>query len=138
MSNEGLVKIAVPIAKEDHLEAETVWAEPLDDGLYRIRNLLWFAEDLHADDIVRCEERPGELPRAIEIVERSGHDTLRLIFTGAASDELRAEVLARLHSTLGNYERASEDGWSFDVNPGTDLTGALEYLGDLQQRGLLV
>jgi hypothetical protein len=134
---DGLVKIAIPL-RGPRWTVETVWAEPLGGDRYRIQNIPWLADGFHNRDIVRCKPAEGEsMPEVVEVVEPSGHDTLHLVFTQRASNELRNEVLERMERDLGFIERAGDDGWAVDVNPGTDRDAALAYLGALQADGFL-
>ena len=136
-SEEGLVKIAAPLVAVGQWKHETLWALPLGEDRFQLRNIPWMRDDLHVGDVVRCETGSTGLPEIVELVERSGHDTLHLIFTERADDSLREEVLERVERTVGYTERAGEDAWAVDVNPGTDLLDALEYLGGLQAEGYL-
>jgi hypothetical protein len=136
-SEKGLVKIAAPLHSLRRWKHETLWALPLGGDRFEIRNIPWLRDDLHAGDVVRCKTGSAGFPEIVELVEASGHETLHLIFTEHADDKLREEVLALVERTVGYTERASEDGWAVDVNPGTDLPSLLEYLGRLQAEGLL-
>jgi len=98
MSNadEGLVKIVVEL-RDGPFERESFWAEPLGDDLFKLRNSPWFAFDLHFDDVVRAVAVcPGDLPRIVEVVRRSGHRTLRVIFSRETSEPERLELLRSL------------------------------------------
>jgi len=137
MNEKGLVKIQITLDGDSDWKSETVWAEPLGDDLYELWNMLWLAHDLHLRDVVRCKCEPGQLPEFVEVVDRSGHDTLHLIFTERAPKEVREEALQMLEDRVGITERASEQGWAVDVPPGADRLWAFEYLGELQEEGFL-
>jgi Domain of unknown function (DUF4265) len=133
----GQVKIRIPLSGSGPWTSETVWAEPRGDDLYEVWNMPWLADGVHLRDIVRCRSAEGEMPEFMEVVQPSGHDTLHIVFTEAASTELREDTLRFLEQAVGVTERAAENGWSVDVPPGVDVAPAEERLGELQRRGLL-
>jgi hypothetical protein len=76
---------------------ETLWAESLGNRLYRLDNAPWFAFGCAQGDVVRCEERPGDFPRFIEVVEPGGSRTVRVFVPEAPQrDAVKDEVFSML------------------------------------------
>ncbi len=76
------VKLIVPVEKssEDYppVDFEELWSTPLGDGRYRIENIPFFAVGLARGDLVSATHEPPS-PRFLEVLQPSGHSTLRLL-----------------------------------------------------------
>ncbi len=76
------VKVIVLLEQEDDdyppVDYEELWTTPLGEGLYRIENIPFFARGIARGDIVSAVEEDGSLMFG-EVVEQSGHSTIRLI-----------------------------------------------------------
>lgn len=138
-ANERLTKIRIDLGTSDSsIEGESFWAEPFGGQLYRLRNTPFYAFDLHFGDIVRAiQKSPGQMPTIREVVERSGHKTLRVIFTDQASEPETARILVELNDRATNHERAQGRLYALDVRPEADYQAVCDYLWNLEQRGLL-
>lgn len=60
-------------------ESEGLWAESLGDDRFRVDNVPWFVRGISADDIVKAEPDPDGVLWFVETLERSGHQTIRVI-----------------------------------------------------------
>jgi hypothetical protein len=116
---------------------ESVWGHPLGDDLFEIRNVPWETEGLHFLDVVSCRPRDDGRWDVLELVRPSGHTTIRLTFDQTASDELREGVLAQLEGLVGRVERIQGEHWAVDVNPGAEISDALNALAAAQQQGVV-
>jgi Domain of unknown function (DUF4265) len=101
------VKIRVDIPQGDPVKIERVWALPLGNERYELRNTPFYAFDLNWGDVVQAKQLPDDVPRVANVIGRSGHKTLRITFVTDTSEELRRDVLTRLDGMATNYER----GW---------------------------
>src|SRR5262245_37935318 len=100
-ADEGLVKVYFELG-DGPVGTESFWAKPLGDDLYELRNSAWFAFDLHFYDVVRAlPDKLDEKPRIIEVVRRSGHKTLRVLFPPEVREDERLEMLQSLHQWRG-------------------------------------
>src|SRR5262245_23662456 len=116
-ADERLVKVLVEL-RDATFETESLWAKPLGGDLYEIRNSPWFAFDLHFYDIVRAvPDQPDEKPRIIEVVRRSGHKTLRVLFAPEVKQAERLSMLRSLHKWRGFYENCDDHLYAVDVEP---------------------
>lgn len=125
-----LVKVLVEYLDQGSENSERLWAEPLADDLYEIRNTPWYLYKLNWGDIVRCAEvSADEVPRVVEVVERSGHRTLRILFNEKrVSPEEQEAILAGLNDLEASYERHSDTFVSVDVEPEADYEAIFALL----------
>ena len=135
---ENLAKIVVRLAPDAPSEAESRWAESLGNDLYQIRNSPWFAFGLHVHDVVRAlPDSPGELPRIREVVTRSGHKTLRVLFDAAVDEAARKEMLEELHRWQCFHENADGTLYALDVQPEGDYDAVFDQLAQWEEEGKL-
>jgi hypothetical protein len=137
-ADEGLVKVYVDL-RDGPFETESFWAKPLGDDLYELRNSPWFAFDLHFYDVVRAlPDKPDEKPRIIEVVRRSGHKTLRVLFPPDVKKDERLEMLRSLHQGRGFHENCNGRLYAVDVEPDGDYGAVCDQLWAWEQAGRLV
>jgi hypothetical protein len=135
---ERLAKVSIDLPGDSSVSVESFWALPLGDGLYELRNSPWLAYDLHFGDVVRAEpDDPGALPRIREVVRRSGHRTLRVIFHESVSQEEELNLLKSLHRWQGFHEHASGRYYAIDVGPEGDYGAVCDQLWQWEQEGKL-
>jgi hypothetical protein len=68
---------------------ETVWAEPVAPGQYRLRNVPFYAFDVSYDDVVGTREETGRLIFG-SVLRRGGHSTYRLLLKEPLRDQLES------------------------------------------------
>lgn len=139
-SGELLEKVLVWLGP-DHWSgnaAERLWAKPLGDDLYEVRNTPWYAYDINWGDTVRCEGlSEAGLPVVVEIVNSGGHYTLRFFFDEQASVETRERLLQDLGSFRALYENADDTLYSIDLEPGVEVERILDFLAREAEQGTL-
>ena len=89
-------KIRIPLrgaALDSGYESESVWAESLGGGLYKVWNVPAFSYNVEMTDIVECSEASDDLPLLARVVGRGTCYGVRLYFAETASDDAMAEVL---------------------------------------------
>jgi hypothetical protein len=123
VQEQGLVKVAVrleahPEGKTEHpwAEAETLWAQPVGGDLFKLRNIPWETDALHLLDVVRARQSDDGQWDVLELVEPSGHSTIRLAFAETATREQQGEVIVSLEALVGRAEHMTNDHWAVDVN----------------------
>lgn len=102
----NLVKVEVTLSPEARyagFETESLWARPLGDGLFELQSVPFFEYNLNLKDIVRCDES-GPLPRFLEVVKRSGQETLRVIFSQSAEPRFLLDTIAFMRERGGVVE----------------------------------
>ena len=111
--------------------SERVWAHHLGGDRYRIANAPWFVRDLAVGDVVRAQAPDsGSHPVFVELLERSGHVTIRLICfrRGPLAGDL-AQALEPF-TALGVYgEGAQQYGMlALDIEPAAPLPAIVSRL----------
>jgi hypothetical protein len=138
-TNENLTKICVNLEDAGPFETESLWAKPLGNDLYEVRNSPWFAFDLHFYDVVRAvAEQPGEKPKITEVVSRSRHKTLRVLFDPKIPEAERVALLNFLHRWRAFHENADGRLYAVDVEPDGDYSAVCDQLWAWQQEGKLL
>jgi hypothetical protein len=119
----------VAVASESG-EIETMWAEVIGSGRYRLRNLPYLAVGLALDDIVTVKPaETGEWPMLDEVVERSGHSTYRIALQDGQSFEgAFAKAWNPLRHLGCALERFSDRFAGVDVPTETDVDQAYQLL----------
>jgi hypothetical protein len=118
------------------IAVESMWAERLGDGLFRLDNVPLFAEDANADDIIRAEIGDQGVLEFQERVESDGQTTVRVI---AASEVVEA-VLEFLLKNGAEYETSPYEDigyFSVSVPPDADWAKVEAYLSNLEDSGVL-
>src|SRR5205809_1639788 len=106
---EGLVKITIPLPKDNLAGADTesVWAEPQGDGTYKIKNVPFYAKGISCEDVVEAEPQDETLVFK-RIVRHSGHSTYQIYASGGRT---APDVLA----LIGTLQKMH-----CDIEPATD------------------
>jgi hypothetical protein len=127
-NRERLSKVVIELEGEAYA-AETVWAEPVGDGLHRLRNVLFFACGYSHQDVVTAIEVDGRLV-VTGIANRAGHSTYRLILPEPTDEGTFASLWNPLGQLGCTYERASACRIGVDVPPEADIYAVYEVLED--------
>ncbi len=140
-SPEALVRIRVPLEGDAGPADDWLWAEPLGSDRFRIESCPFFAYGISRDDVVVASASAGdESPRLEDVVEKSGHRTLR-----AALDPTVGVAHARVQDLLGRllemgctHEALRPKLVAVDVPPSVDLAAVVALLQPLADDGLLL
>jgi hypothetical protein len=141
---EGLVRIRVPLDRpqgEAGPSDDWLWAEPLGSGRYRVESCPFFAYGISRNDVVRAAEASGEeAPRLEDVVDKSGHHTLRVALDPGvelASPEVQAllEGLLELGCT---HELLRPKIVAIDLPPEVDVAAVAERIEALARGGALL
>lgn len=120
-STEGLVKLVFDLPGQDSpMETESLWAEPVGDNLYRLRNVPFYVYGFSEQDTVRVEEKEGRL--AVKcVVHRGGHSTYRIFLPEQTTEEQFSKNWIPLEKLGCTYERATRRCVAVDVPPHADV-----------------
>lgn len=131
------VKVVVALEQDEEgyppAGYENLWASPVEEGRFRIANIPFFAKSIALDDIVSAVPEQGLLSFK-EVVQPSGHSTLRLIIYNEAEVPSIIEHFTRLGC---ESERSHIPGLiALDVPPTVSLAVLKQELdsGHAQQR----
>ncbi|HET9653611.1 MAG TPA: DUF4265 domain-containing protein [Usitatibacter sp.] len=117
---------------------ERVWALPLGDDLYEIRNTPWHTCEVAWGDIVKAlADSDDHWPTMVEVVARSGHRTLQVFFHKETPDGERTRILNSLNQLHASYEHARGSLYAIDVESQHDFEAICEYLDELETKDLL-
>jgi len=97
-------KIRIP-PYETSVSGETLWAEKVDENVFRLCNIPFVAKGYAENDIVLCQYRDG-FNEVVSIKEDGGNGTIRLLFSNSHSKEAQV-ILEELKSIGCSYELAS-------------------------------
>lgn len=99
MPEDKWVKVVVALEQDEEgyppAAYENLWASPVGEGLFRIANIPFFAKSIALGDIVSAVPEQGLLCFK-EVVQPSGHSTLRLIIYKEAEVPSSIEHFTRL------------------------------------------
>lgn len=138
MTDEVLTKVHIDLPLHWGTGGESLWAEKLGGNLFKIRNVPFFAYGLNFADIVRATaDAPDLKPEVREVVEPSGHRTMRVFFESSCLEEERAELLGQLNRYQAYFERATASLFAIDIEPGGSYDKVYEQLMEWEQSGLL-
>ena len=123
----GQVKVALRGPDGD---VETLWADDLGGGRYRLDNTPWYTYGISWRDIVEAKpDADGQL-QFQRIVAKSGHRTIRIAADQPLSDEWLQQIVA-----LGcTYEGANRKYVGIDLPPGVDLDVVAAFLTQAKVR----
>ena len=130
-------KVYVDLPGHWYTGGESLWAMPLGNDLFELRNVPFAAYGLNYGDIVRATSDDQKLkPEIREVFKPSGHKTLRLFFTdsNAASQQPH---LARLAGLGASVERATQSHLALDIPPDCDYQSVCEVLSSLEHSEVL-
>ena len=143
-TTEGLVRVRVPLDPSPGAPGPTddwLWAEPLGSGRYRVESCAFFAYGLSRDDVVRAVEVPGdEAPRVEDVIEKSGHRTLRLALDPRTelADAAVQGLLERLLEMGCTHETLRPKLVAIDLPPEVEVASVVELLQSLVDDGVVL
>ena len=138
LTEEELTKLHIDLPQHWATSGESLWAEELGSDLYRIRNVPFFAYGLNFYDVVRATaDSPDLKPEIREVVEPSGHRTLRLFFSDSVEKDEQTKLLETLHKYKGYYERATGIHVAIDIEPDGSYKDVYDKLQEWESAGLL-
>lgn len=138
MSDEELTKLHIDLPNHWAIGGESLWAKPLGDDLYQIENVPFFAYGLNYQDIVRATPDSPELkPEIREVVEPSGHQTIRVIFDKTTDREHQVKLLESLEQYKASYERADSINVAIDIKANGNYNAVYDQLEEYIEKGFL-
>jgi len=109
-NKRALVKIVIDLPHDAPTREESLWARSLGDRLYRLDNTPWYATGCALGDVVECEDRPGQLPRLVRVVQRSGNRTIRVFIPDSPNrSAVKVEVFRILQAAACPFEEYGTD-----------------------------
>lgn len=143
-TTEGLVRVRVPLDPAPGAAGpadDWLWAEPLGGGRYRVESCAFFAYGVSRDDVVHAVEVAGdEAPRVEDVVEKSGHRTVRVALDPGTeiADEAVQGLLERLLELGCTHEALRPKLVAIDAPPEVDVAILAQLLQALADDGTIV
>lgn len=119
----------VKVLMQDGSDVETLWAVPVGEGLYRLDNTPFFTYRVSWKDVVRAEPDADGVLSFINVAEKSGNRTVRVITNGCDTTSKEAKPFLDGIIELGcSYEGFRPRLISINVPPEVDLQTVADYL----------
>lgn len=135
---EALTKIRVDLPNHWGAGGESMWALRIADDLYELRNVPFFAYGLNFLDVVRATaDAPDLKPDIRAVVRRSGHRTLRVMFSDSLPDGHAVDLLDSLAPHKVSWEGANRRHFVLDLESAADKGAVRERLDTWEAEGLL-
>lgn len=141
---EGLVRIRVPLDSPPGGAGPSddwLWGEPLGSARFRVESCPFFAYGVSRNDVVRATEAKGDdAPRLEDVIEKSGHRTLRLALDPKIelADASIQGLLERLLEMGCTHETLRPKLVAIDIPPTVDVTIVVELLQALADDATVV
>lgn len=120
------------------MTAERVWASPLVDGLFLVRNNPLYAYGISYGDVVRCREADDGSLQFEHVAKQGGHSNYRLLLKAGRTPSDFLAVWPRLEQLGCSYEssRDPEDVFAIDVPPTADVAAVYSVITEGEEQGL--
>jgi hypothetical protein len=119
----------VKVLMQDGSDVETLWAVPVGHDLYRLDNSPFFTYRVSWQDIVRAEPDLDGVLSFVDIAEKSGNRTVRVIMQTCETTSEEAKPFLDGLLNLGcSYEGFQPRLISINVPPQIDLQTVADYL----------
>lgn len=124
MNSTGMVRVG--FWDEDTQSVETLWATPLGQERYRLENSPFFAYRVSWLDVVEARPDAGGRLEFLRVVEKSGHQTVRVILEDVESPKA-TPFLDGVKQRGCSFEGFQPKLLSIDVPPGVRLEEITRY-----------
>lgn len=124
-------KVLFRIPNEDgSAEGETLWATHLDGDKYKLDNSPFYAYGVSWEDVVLAPfSEEEQFPTFLEVVEKSGNRTVRVIFDPPVEDGNQSDQILKGLVELGcDYEGANRKYITVNIPPNINLESVRNYL----------
>lgn len=119
---------------EGRIAEESVWAEKIENGYYRIDNIPFYAPNLAFNDIIAIEEDEGVF-YFDDLIKSSGHSTVQIILF---KENESNEVLSKLENLGCKWEgMKNQSYYSIDIPPNINYSSVKLFLDEQFEKGIL-
>lgn len=132
MSDNNYSQIKVSLPNHWAASEEYLWVTHIEDDLYRIENIPFYAYGVNFQDVVSvtpAKEEGGD-PEIAALKEWGGHQTMRLFFADQITDEQQEQLIAILADNNIIHQRANKYLIAIDIPPGLDAGSVYDFLED--------
>ena len=119
---------------EAQISEESIWTEKMENGYYRIDNVPFYAPNLAYNDMIAIEEDKGVFYFA-DLIERSGHSTVQIIFF----NEIEVEYILSNIEKLGcAWEGMKNQAYyPIDIPPNINYLSIKQFLDEQSEKDIL-
>jgi len=130
------IRIALPEDAWHGVEAEWAWGKQIEDSIYALRNVPFYAMGLSYDDRVKVNDVDGTLC-LLGVVSRGGHSTYR-IFAKKGHENPRVQaLLKKLNELHCDIEVGTKGLIAVDVLPEADIHKVYATLQKAEQAKII-
>ena len=137
MEEEPLTMVHISLPNHWATDGESLWALPLGDDLYEIRNIPFYAYFINWGDVVKAPENEDQIPEVKEVVRTSGHETFRVVFDSKLNQEAQLSILSSLESFDLSWERCNDCYVALDLHVETNYDAVYDRLSELKRDEIL-
>jgi hypothetical protein len=134
--DENLVKILFHPNDDHYTTTETLWAEPLGNDTYRLRNTPFYFYGASTEDIVHAAPGSDGLLEFREVVERGGSSTYRIVVREGAERTRFEEYWRPLGDAGCTLEGATARFYAVAVPPETNVDHVVALLAKGEESGV--
>lgn len=139
MSSEEPVLIRIEVTGRNRVSREELWAKYLGNDLYQLKAPSSMIAEFHFGDVVRAvTSPPNNMPLVLEVVQRSGHKTIRIVFLREVNDLTQQKILNGLQSFQVTCRMAFDRFWTVDIDPRENYQVVYDYLRSAERAGCLI
>jgi hypothetical protein len=138
MNETKSVKLRIDLPHHWAIGGESMWADDLGNNRYQIKNIPFYAYGLNFDDIVFAEAESEEFkPEIKKLIEASGHQTIRIIFTGDTSKDENIKTIESIRTEHVGYEGKNDSEFALNVTPEGNYNQLYDALEELEAKKVL-
>jgi len=127
-SPKNLVKVSIFLKEQtSEYSYESLWAEPVSDQKYKLKNIPFFAYGFSFNDIVSVKKVDQRLV-VNAIISRSGHSTYRIFLSENTNFETFLEYWSDFKRLNCTFEKATKHLIAIDVPALTDIYKVYDVL----------
>jgi hypothetical protein len=134
-SNLEKIRIGLPHGAWHGVEAEWAWGERIEDSIYALRNIPFYAMGLSYDDRVKVSD-DGSL-NVLGVVARGGHSTYRIFAKKGHTNSRVQTLFKKLNELHCDIEIATKGLIAVDVLPEADIHEVYRALEKSEQEGVI-
>lgn len=135
------VKIRFTLNPENQqgYEVENLWAEPLQDGTFRILSSPFFVFGISFQDVVKAT-READVLQFAGIVRRGGHSTYRVFLQEGHTihDSIFKQYWGPIFNQGATLENANDQFAAVDIPPGNDVSTIYRLLKEGEDANIWV
>lgn len=136
-AEDDLVKVIFDLPEPDMgVGGERLWAAPVGENLYELRNSPWHARSVNWLDVVEAvPANDQEWPKFVRVHRRSGHRTIHVYILDAGQSR-KQQILDECNRLGSTYEEAFGRMYALDFAPGIEIDPTIQLLERLKAEDL--